>query len=690
MKKGILVSLITILFAICFMACGGVTVYTVKFDGAGLIESKEVLVHQETTIEKPADPVVEGYIFDGWFIGENEYDFATPVTEDITLVAKFSAIEYTVTFNTDGGDAIEGQTVSYNGKAQKPADPEKEGYNFVGWFIGENEYDFANVVTESMEIVAKWQIKTFTVTFDSNGADAVEGQTVNYNEKAQKPVNPQKSGFVFVGWYAGESEYDFETPVTAPVELVAVYEEEIVFEEVIGAWAGEELAYGMSFATYSIIINADGTGSGSYTMQGYEMPMTITGFAIANNRLVMSYDGKTHEFAIKEGKLVATGINSGSYGSIELAPSNIVVAELANVYEGAEDYSGMSIPYTLTVTDAGVSAKMDMFGEISELEVVELSNKLVLSYYGLEFVLVYDGEKFVGNGAMGGALVLTEKVVVPQEPIAMDTIVGSWAGKEITAYGNYDYTFTVKADGTGNGVYVDEAGEWPTDFEITSIVINGNKVTLSAVIATMDYAIEFTYADGVMTSDKGFVWGAITVEKVITVADIAGRYEGVETFYGYDFAGYMVINADGTGNADFDGMTASITAVAISGNTVTVTHDMGTTVFTYADGVMTSDAGFMGGAISVERVMTVADIAGRYEGVETFYGYDFAGYMVINVDGTGNADFGGMTASITAVSVAGNTVTVTHDMGTTIFTYADGVMTSDAGFMGGAISVEKA
>ncbi|MBQ3571995.1 MAG: hypothetical protein IJA15_04115, partial [Clostridia bacterium] len=76
---------------------------------------------------------------------------------------------------------------------------------------------------------------------------------------------------------------------------------------------------------------------------------------------------------------------------------------------------------------------------------------------------------------------------------------------------------------------------------------------------------------------------------------------GAENFYGMDFEGYMVINADGTGSADFDGMTATITAVTVSGNTVTVVHDMGTTVFTYADGVMTSDAGFMGGAISVEK-----------------------------------------------------------------------------------------
>ncbi|MBQ3572632.1 MAG: InlB B-repeat-containing protein, partial [Clostridia bacterium] len=633
MKKGILVGLFTILLAFCFIACGEATIYTVTFDGAGIIENREVGVRYENTVEKPEDPVVEGYNFVGWFVGENEYDFATPVTENITIVAKFSAIEYTVAFNTDGGNAIDAQTIAYNGKAQKPVDPEKEGYNFVGWFVGENEYDFASVVTESIEIVAKWQIKTFAVTFDSNGAEAVEDQTVNYNEKAQKPADPQKAGFVFVGWYAGENKYDFETPVTSPVELVAVYEEEIVFEDVIGSWAGEEVAYGMSFATYSIIINADGTGSGSYTMQGYEMPMSITGFTVANNRLVMAYDGKTHEFAIKEGKLVAAGINSGSYGTVELAPSNIVIADLANVYEGAEEVSGMSVPYTLTVTDAGVSVKMDMFGSVSELEVVELSNKLVLSYYGLDFVLVYDGEKFVGNGAMGGSLVLTEKVVVPQEPITIDAIVGSWAGKEITAYGNYDYTFTVKADGTGNGVYVDEAGAYPTDFEITSIVINGNKVTLSAIIETMEYSIEFTYADGVMNSNMGFVWGTLTVEKVITVADIAGKYEGAENFYGMDFEGYMVINADGTGSADFDGMTATITAVTISGNTVTVVHDMGTTVFTYADGVMTSDAGFMGGTISVEKVMTVADIAGRYEGAENFYGMNFEGYMVINADG---------------------------------------------------------
>ncbi len=601
MKKSILVGLITIIFAFCFIACGEVAVHTVTFDGAGIIENKEVDVRNNATVEKPEDPDVAGYDFVGWFIGENEYDFATPVTENITLVAKFSAIEYTVSFNTDGGNTVDSQTVNYNGKAQKPADPEKVGYNFAGWFVGENEYDFASAVTESIEIVAKWQIKTFTVTFNTDGAEAIEDQTVNYNGKAQKPADPEKEGLVFVGWYAGESKYDFEAPVTGPVDLVAVYEVELIFEDVIGTWAGEEIAYGMSFATYSIVINTDGTGSGSYTMYGYEIPMTITGFAVENNRLVMSYDGKTHEFKMKEGKLVATGINSGSEGTIELASSNIVVAELANVYEGAEDFSGMSILYTLTVTDEGISVEIDMFGEITKLDVVELSNKLVLSYYGMEGVLVYDGEKFVGIGVMGGALALTEKVVVPQEPITMDDIAGSWEGKEITEWGNYDYSFTLKEDGTGSGVYVDEAGTYSTEFTVTAIAINGNKVTLSAVVETMDYSIVFTYADGVMTSDMGFVWGTLTVERAITVADIAGRYEGSESFYGMEFAGYMVINADGTGNAAFDSMTVEITAVTVSGNIVTVTHDMGVTVFTYADGVMTSDAGFMGGSISVER-----------------------------------------------------------------------------------------
>lgn len=44
------------------------------------------------TVAEPTAPKKEGYTFDGWFLGEKKYDFSTPVTEDLTLVAKFTKV----------------------------------------------------------------------------------------------------------------------------------------------------------------------------------------------------------------------------------------------------------------------------------------------------------------------------------------------------------------------------------------------------------------------------------------------------------------------------------------------------------------------------------------------------------------------------------------------------------------------
>ena len=42
------------------------------------------------TATAPQDPTRDGYTFDGWYLDGEKYDFSTPVTEDITLVAKWA------------------------------------------------------------------------------------------------------------------------------------------------------------------------------------------------------------------------------------------------------------------------------------------------------------------------------------------------------------------------------------------------------------------------------------------------------------------------------------------------------------------------------------------------------------------------------------------------------------------------
>ena len=66
--------------------------------------------------------------------------------------------EYTVKFVVDGEETS--IVVKEGEKATKPADPEKEGYTFVGWFAGEEVYDFEAAVTADVELVAKFEVVT--------------------------------------------------------------------------------------------------------------------------------------------------------------------------------------------------------------------------------------------------------------------------------------------------------------------------------------------------------------------------------------------------------------------------------------------------------------------------------------------------------------------------------------------------
>ncbi len=66
---------------------------------------------------------------------------------------------YTVTFNSNGGSAVESQTVKENGLVTKPTDPTKEGYTFSGWYLDLNDndaYDFSTKVTKNITLYAKW------------------------------------------------------------------------------------------------------------------------------------------------------------------------------------------------------------------------------------------------------------------------------------------------------------------------------------------------------------------------------------------------------------------------------------------------------------------------------------------------------------------------------------------------------
>lgn len=72
-------------------------------------------------------------------------------------IMRYEAPKCTVTFDTVGGNTIESQNVTKNEMAMEPTVPTKDGYEFKGWLLNGEPYDFATPVTADMTLTAKWE-----------------------------------------------------------------------------------------------------------------------------------------------------------------------------------------------------------------------------------------------------------------------------------------------------------------------------------------------------------------------------------------------------------------------------------------------------------------------------------------------------------------------------------------------------
>lgn len=108
----------------------GACTVTFLSDGESAAPSQ---IRANTPAARPADPTKEGYTFIGWYNGESEWNFETPVTADLTLTAKWQLNRYTITFDTAGGSEVPSITQDYGTAIIAPANPTKTGYTFAGW-----------------------------------------------------------------------------------------------------------------------------------------------------------------------------------------------------------------------------------------------------------------------------------------------------------------------------------------------------------------------------------------------------------------------------------------------------------------------------------------------------------------------------------------------------------------------------
>ena len=172
------------------------TKYTVKFNTNGGSSVSSQKVEDGKTASKPSDPIKKGYSFIGWYSDEacnTAYDFATAITGNITIYAKWSIESYTVAFDVKGGkETIDDQTVEYNGTITRPNNPTKDGYTFGGWYTSSSyytEYVFTSKVTRSFTLYAKWNEIPKTVKYEL-GESTIDTWTDSIGSKWMKIAVP--------------------------------------------------------------------------------------------------------------------------------------------------------------------------------------------------------------------------------------------------------------------------------------------------------------------------------------------------------------------------------------------------------------------------------------------------------------------------------------------------------------------
>ena len=192
--------------------------YEVTFDTDGGSFIPSMSIEEGHAIEAPDTPTKEGYIFDGWELDGDLYNFSDLVSGNIILRAKWREITpdtvvYIVTFDTDGGSSIPEQNVIENELTSRPGDPTRDGYEFIEWQLNGLPYDFSLPVTGNITLYAIWNEvsepepdpeddTTYTVRFDLNGGNgsAPPNQEVRKGRRATVPSNPSRTDYVFVGW----------------------------------------------------------------------------------------------------------------------------------------------------------------------------------------------------------------------------------------------------------------------------------------------------------------------------------------------------------------------------------------------------------------------------------------------------------------------------------------------------------
>ncbi|MDE6947803.1 MAG: InlB B-repeat-containing protein [Anaeroplasmataceae bacterium] len=252
---------------------------------------------------------------------------------------------YTVTFDSQGGSSVAQQVIQEGNCLQKPVNPNREGFIFVGWYKESaciNAWNFeTDPVDAEMTLYAKWEDEpinpdatTYTICFETNGGNSLEDKLVEEGKKLNKPNNPVRAGYKFIGWYLEDTfdtTYNFDAPVTKDFTLYAYWEiEEYVVTFVGTSFEALVLPYGSKVPRPAVNPSRNG-----YTFEGWFKNNTYTEEFIFEEEVIV---GSTSIFAKWVRIAVPEGEDQGELENGTGKPTvqgSVRIAEVSGLNESA-------------------------------------------------------------------------------------------------------------------------------------------------------------------------------------------------------------------------------------------------------------------------------------------------------------------------------------------------------------------
>lgn len=505
----IAIVMVLILSVAVFVACNEnqTKSYTVKFvDGES--EVKSVSVEEGKTIadaDIPADLTKDGYVFEGWYVGDVAFDKSAAITADVTYSAKWTKL-HTVKF-VDGDETIKTATVKDGEKlkdADVPADLTATGKAFEGWFDGTTAFDKDATITADKTFAAKW-VGLFNVTF-KNGEETIKVAQVKDGAviaAADIPEDPTDDNYAFIGWFVGETAYDSSAAVTSDIVVNAKFGN--INKTLIGTWKGGTLdRSSYTYIHYVLVIGADSIKAD-----------LGDGTLVDASNIVWNEDYQTYDFNLAGDTLYSFGEYHGAYSfasadysvytNLSKLETGVVSADETALVGTFETKGGVTIEINSTfVTINGVDA--------TEFEYSERDAKYTFYIDDASASIEYDSTEGQWFYVVGGEK--DQLVIASMAPAAIpEAYFGVWSNATI---GDYSVTtITINADGVFDGGY--KIGK----------VASADATSMTVKSPYGDYI--FTLGDGTLTMNNGY--SDIVLDKNVKVVFIAGEGYQAAIFY---------------------------------------------------------------------------------------------------------------------------------------------------------------